>query len=138
MAVYATTEELNAVMHELWTAIANDPEMGPKLLQSKMIAQFHYREPEGRVTVDCSDGNQMKIYTGDCAVKPIVEMFMKSDVAHEFWLGKIGVPVAILTGKIVSKGPVNQALALLPVIKPAFDLYPAIYDKHSSKKVAAK
>ncbi|MBS2000327.1 MAG: hypothetical protein U0103_18440 [Candidatus Obscuribacterales bacterium] len=138
MAVYATTEELNAVMHELWTAVANDPAMGPKLLQSKMIAQFHYREPEGRVTVDCSDGTQMKIYLGDCAVKPIVEMFMKSDVAHEFWLGKIGVPVAILTGKIVSKGPVNQALALLPVIKPAFDLYPEIYNKHCSKQVAAK
>lgn len=138
MPVYATTEELNAVMHELWTAIAQDPDMGPKLLQSKMIAQFHYREPDGRITVDCSNGSEMKIYTGDCAIKPIVEMFMKSDVAHEFWLGKIGVPVAILTGKIVSKGPVNQALALLPVIKPAFDIYPAIYSKHCSKSVAAK
>jgi len=33
MAVYATTEELNAVMHELWTEVDNDPAMGPKLLQ---------------------------------------------------------------------------------------------------------
>lgn len=138
MAVYASTEELNAIMHELWTAIANDAQMGPKLLQSKMIAQFHYREPDGRVTVDCSGGDEIKIYTGDCDIKPIVEMFMKSDVAHEFWLGKVGVPVAILTGKIVSKGPVNQALALLPVIKPAFDLYPDIYSKHSKNAVSAK
>ncbi|CAN5252007.1 hypothetical protein BH10CYA1_BH10CYA1_09910 [soil metagenome] len=138
MPVYATTEELNATMYELWTAISQDSDMGPKLLQSKMIAQFHYREPDGRITVDCSDGIEMKIYTGECSVKPIVEMFMKSDVAHEFWLGKIGVPVAILTGKIVSKGPVNQALALLPVIKPAFEIYPDIYSKHSSNTVAAK
>jgi hypothetical protein len=138
MAIYASTEELDAVMHELWTAIANDPNMGPKLLQSQMIAQFHYREPDGRVTIDCSSGTELNIYTGDCSVKPIVEMFMKSDVAHEFWLGKIGIPVAIMTGKIVSKGPVNQALALLPVIKPAFELYPEIYSKHRSKQVAAK
>jgi SCP-2 sterol transfer family len=138
MAVYASTEQVNAVMYELWTAIANDPNMGPKLLQSKMIAQFHYREPEGKVTIDCSNGTELKIYTGECDVKPIVEMFMKSDVAHEFWLGKIGIPVAIMTGKIVSKGPVNQALALLPVIKPAFDLYPAIYSRHSAQQVAAK
>ncbi len=138
MAVYPSTEVLHAIMHELWTAIANDPDMGPKLLQSKMIAQFHYKEPDGLITVDCSNGTEMKIHTGDCAIKPIVEMFMKSDVAHEFWLGKIGVPVAILTGKIVSKGPVNQALALLPVIKPAFEIYPAIYSKHSSKAVATK
>jgi len=138
MPVYATTEELNAIMHELWTAIGQDPDMGPKLLQSKMIAQFHYREPEGRVTVDCSDGAAMQIHIGECAIKPIVEMFMKSDVAHEFWLGKIAIPVAILTGKIVSKGPVNQALALLPVIKPAFDIYPDIYSKHCPNAVAAK
>jgi hypothetical protein len=138
MPVYATTEELNAIMYELWTAIAHDPQMGPQLLQSKMIVQFHYREPEGRITVDCSDCTEMKIYTGECAIKPIVEMFMKSDVAHEFWLGKIGVPVAILTGKIVSKGPVNQALALLPVIKPAFNIYPDIYSKHCPNAVVAK
>jgi hypothetical protein len=138
MPIYANSEELNAIMHELWTAIGKSADMGPQLLESKMIVQFHYREPDGRITVDCSDGNEMKIYTGDCAVKPVVEMFMKSDVAHEFWLGKISVPVAILTGKIVSKGPVNRALSLLPVIKPAFEIYPDIYNKHAENALAAK
>ncbi len=135
MPVYASSEELNQIMAELWSAIGKTHEMGPQLLQSKMIVQFHYREPDGRITVDCSDSTEMKVYTGDCSIKPIVEMFMKSNVAHEFWLGKISVPVAILTGKIVSKGPVNRALALLPVIKPAFELYPEIYQKHSKKAV---
>jgi hypothetical protein len=138
MPIYANSEELNTIMHELWTAIGKSADMGPQLLESKMIAQFHYREPDGRITVDCSDGEVMKIYTGDCAVKAIVEMFMKSDVAHEFWLGKISVPVAILTGKIVSKGPVNRALSLLPVIRPAFDIYPDIYNKHGKNALAAK
>jgi hypothetical protein len=54
-------------------------------------------------------------------------MSMTADVAHEFWLGKISVPMAILTGKMVAKGPVNKALALLPSIKPAFKIYPDIY-----------
>jgi hypothetical protein len=135
MPVYANSEELDQIMDELWSAIGKSPEMGPQLLQSKMIVQFHYREPDGRITVDCSDGKEMKVNTGDCTIKPIVEMFMKSDVAHEFWLGKISVPVAILTGKIVSKGPVNRALALLPVIKLAFPLYIEIYQKHSKQVV---
>jgi hypothetical protein len=54
-------------------------------------------------------------------------MSMKADVAHEFWLGKVNVPIAILSGKIVSKGPTPQALALLPVVKPAYAIYPAVY-----------
>ena len=45
-----------------------------------------------------------------------------------FGLGKLSVPMAILTGKMIAKGPVNQALALLPAIKPAFAIYPQVYD----------
>jgi hypothetical protein len=60
-------------------------------------------------------------------------MFMKSDVAHEFWLGKINVPVAILSGKIVSKGPVQRALSLLPVVKPAYSMYPEIFEEAQKK-----
>lgn len=138
MPVFANSEELDQIMYELWTSVGADPGMSSQLLQSKMIAQFHYRDPDGRVTVDCSDGEQVKVYTGQCAIKPIVEMFMKSDVAHDFWLGKVSVPLAILSGKIVAKGPVNRALALLPVIKPAFEIYPDIYEKYSKKAPVSK
>ena len=68
-------------------------------------------------------------------VKPIVEMAMKADVAHDFWLGKVNVPFAIVSGKIMARGPVAKALQLLPVIKPAFDIYPNVISQH--KKVMA-
>jgi hypothetical protein len=136
MAVYSNTEELHRVMVDLWTAIKNDPAMSKPLLDSRLTVQFHYREPEGRLTVDCSDGQDMKISAGECTKKPNVEMFMKSDVAHEFWLGKVNVPLALIQGKIVSKGPVNKALALLPAIKPAYSLYPRVI-KENGLKVSA-
>ena len=60
MAVYSNTEELHRVMVDLWTAIKNDPAMAKPLLDSRLTVQFHYREPEGRLTVDCSDGQEMK------------------------------------------------------------------------------
>jgi 2-oxoisovalerate dehydrogenase E1 component len=75
----------------------------------------------------------MVITVGDCNKKPVVEMFMKSSVAHEFWLGKVNVPLALIQGKIVSKGPVNKALALLPAIKPAYGLYPSVIEKNGLK-----
>jgi hypothetical protein len=70
----------------------------------------------------------MKISTGESDRKPMIEMFMKSNMAHEFWLGRVNVPVSILAGKIVSKGPVNKVLALLPVVKPAYAFYLDIYE----------
>jgi hypothetical protein len=78
------------------------------------------------ITIDCSDGKEMKIVGGPGESKPVIEMSMKADVAHEFWMGRVSVPVAILTGKIVSRGPTPKALALLPVIRPAFAVYPDV------------
>ena len=134
MPVFASTDELNDVMERLWDSIKADPGMSEQLLKSKMCVRFYYREPEGRLTVDCTDGQEMKITTGESDLKPDVEMFMKSDVAHDFWLGKVNVPVAILSGKIVSKGPVNKALSLLPVVKPAYAMYPEIFESAKRKK----
>ncbi|MBP9093105.1 hypothetical protein KBI23_18915 [bacterium] len=133
MAVFTDTDELHRVMTDLWAAIKNDKEMAAQLLTSRLIVTFHYREPDGRLTVDCSDGKEMVITVGDCNKKPVVEMFMKSSVAHDFWLGKVNVPLALIQGKIVSKGPVNKALALLPAIKPAYGLYPTVIEKNGLK-----
>ncbi len=126
MQFFANSDELHRVMNELWMRIGRDPDMLEKLLASKLIVQFQYREPEGRVTIDCSDGIEMRVSTGEQLLKPIIEMSMKADVAHQFWLGKVNVPFAIVSGKIVSRGPVQKALTLLPVIKPAFDIYPNV------------
>ena len=128
MPFFSSTEDVQKIMEALWTEIKDCPEISSPLLESRLIVQFHYREPEGRLTIDCSDGMNMIVVWGEYDKKPVVEMFMKSDVAHEFWLGKINVPVYLISGRIVAKGPVNKALALLPAVKPAFKMYPDIFE----------
>lgn len=128
MAVFTSTEELQEVMSLLWTEIKDSGDMAEKLIASKLIVQFRYREPEGLLTIDCSDGETMKIITGPTNIKPMIEMSMKADIAHEFWLGKVNVPMALMMGKIVSRGPTPKALALLPVIKPAYNIYPEVLE----------
>lgn len=133
MSVFTSTDELHEVMEALWTMIRETPDMAEKLIASKLIVQFRYREPEGLMTIDCSDGQEMKIYVGQCQIKPVIEMSMKADIAHDFWLGKVNVPTALMMGKIVSRGPVPKALALLPVIKPAYTIYPKVLDDRAKK-----
>ncbi len=133
MGVYANSDEMWQVLGRLWERIKADPDMSQQLIKSKLVVQFRYRDPEWILTIDCSDGAEMLIIYGPGERKPVIEMSMKSDVAHEFWMGRISVPVAILTGKIVSKGPTPKALALLPVIRPAFPLYPQILEEEGKK-----
>jgi hypothetical protein len=115
-------------MVDLWNQIKSSPDICDKLVASSLIVQFRYREPEGLITIDCGDGKELKIYSGMTDIKPHIEMSMKADIAHDFWLGKVNVPMALMMGKIVSRGPTPKALALLPVIKPAYMLYPKVLE----------
>jgi putative sterol carrier protein len=133
MAYFANTDELNKVMELLWNKIKADPEMSKKLIDAKMVVQFKYRDPDGLLTIDTSNGQDMKIVIGKTEIKPTIEMSMKADIAHEFWLGKVNVPMAIMSGKISSKGPTPKALALLPVIKPAYAMYPEVLQEAGNK-----
>lgn len=126
MPFFNDSDELGTVMKELWVTIADDSKISSPLLDSKLIVRFHYKEPDGQITIDCSDGENMVIEWGDCVKQPVVEMFMQADVAHKFWMGEVNVPMYLLNGKMVAKGPVNKALALLPAIKPAFKKYPSV------------
>lgn len=138
MAVFASSDELIRVMRNLWGRIKADKTMHDQLVKSRLSIQFRYREPEATVTVDCSDGENFQVIEGDFPGKPVIEMSMKSDVAHDFWMGRVSIPVAILTGKIVSKGPTPKALALLPVIRPAFDFYPEVLAEAGKSSLAKK
>lgn len=136
MPVFSNTDELYNVMHKLWTYIKSDESMSKQLLASRLIVRFHYEEPDGWLTVDGSDGVEIRFHFGDCDLEPNVEMFMKSDVAHNFWSGKEPPAVALMHGKIKSRGPVHKALALLPVVKPAFQVYPSMVEDIASKRTA--
>jgi hypothetical protein len=133
MSVFTSSDELHQIMEELWHQIKSTPDMSQKLIDSRLIVQFRYREPEGLMTIDCADGKEMRIYVGQTDIKPVIEMSMKADIAHEFWLGKVNVPMALMMGKIVSRGPTPKALALLPVIKPAYQIYPQVLEIRGKK-----
>lgn len=138
MAVFASSEELLTILTKLWERIRENQDLSQKLTETKMIIQFKYRDPDGMLTIDCSDGKDLKIVTGPTNVKPQIEMSMKADVAHEFWMGRVNVPMAVMTGKIASKGPTPKALAMLPVIKPAYQMYPEVLKQEGKDHLLKK
>ena len=51
-------------------------------------------------------------------------MFMEADFAHKFWHGKVNLVSALTRRQVKAKGNVPKTLKLLPILNPAYVLYP--------------
>ncbi|PKQ28730.1 MAG: hypothetical protein CVT63_01350 [Candidatus Anoxymicrobium japonicum] len=111
---------------ELFLRLADDPVTREKALASNLVVHFIYSDPDGEVWVDCS-GDEMLLLPGSQNFSNAdATLRMSLDVAHKFWLGKLNLIKALTIGDIESEGSVPKLLKLLPVIKPAFKIYPEI------------
>lgn len=123
MGIFQSSDQLKDVLGGFFENLAAHPEVGPKLLASKLILKFSYREPDLSITIDLT-GETLLLTFNDDEKKPIVEMSMKADTAHKFWLGQLNLVIALARREMVAKGPIPKILKLLPIIKPAYKIYP--------------
>lgn len=122
MTIFKDTENLYQVLGGFFDVLGGDPEIGKKLLDSKLKIQFNYKDPEATIAVDLSQG-AVTVLRGPKDFKPDVEMNMKADVAHKFWQGNVNLVVALARREITAKGSIPKILKLLPIIKPAYTMY---------------
>ena len=123
MGVFESSGRLKEVLGGFLSFLLEQPEMGGKLLASKMILKFNYSDPDLAITVDLT-GEKGVLTFNDVEKKPEVEMTMKADLAHRFWFGRVNLVISLARREMVAKGPITKILKLLPVIKPAYALYP--------------
>lgn len=132
MAYFSSSEKLQDILQNFFKLLANDANIGPKLKTSNLIVKFNYTEPALSLTIDCTQ-EPIQILANDTTLKPEVEMTMKADTAHKFWFGKVNLVIALTRREITAKGSIPKVLKLLPVIKPAYALYPKyIQEKDAS------
>lgn len=128
MQTFKNSEELKEVLGGFFGELSADPVIRQKLLESKLIIKFKYKLPSLSITADCSNSDVV-ITFDDETKKPIVEMDMNADIAHRFWLGKVNLVVALGRRQMVARGPIPKILKLLPVVKPAYKMYPLYLKK---------
>jgi len=76
------------------------------------------------MTIDAR-GDEVRIYRGaEFSGQPEVTMRMSADFAHAFWHGQVNLVSALTRRQVVAKGNVPKTLKLLPILKPAYALYP--------------
>lgn len=136
--VFADADNLYQVLGGFYEALKVNPDIGKPLKDSNLCVQFAYRNPQATITIDAR-GDEVEIYLGDSFEgKPEVTMTMNADIAHYFWHGKVNLVSAITRRQIVAKGNVPKTIKLLPILKPAFELYPDFLRQHGlAEKVVA-
>jgi pyruvate/2-oxoglutarate/acetoin dehydrogenase E1 component/TPP-dependent pyruvate/acetoin dehydrogenase alpha subunit len=125
MSIFRDTDHLYQVLRAFFQRVADDPAIAPRLREGDLVVRFRYTNPPGTITVDL---RQVPILftVGDSDLEPDVELIQSADLAHRFWLGRVNVMQAIATRRLIARGSVPKALALLPALKPAYDLYPQV------------
>ena len=129
MAVFEDVKKFEEVLGVFFNLLANTPLVADKLLKSDLIIRFNYTDPDCILVIDCS-GDKIDVRPGDTETKAIVEMKMKTDIAHKFWYGKVNLTMALTRRQMVAKGPVPKILKLLPAIKPTYAMYPKYLDEN--------
>ncbi|MEW5945738.1 MAG: SCP2 sterol-binding domain-containing protein [bacterium] len=122
MGIFRDTEHFYQVLEPFFNRLKDDPEIGPKVMASGLVIKFIYTEPDAVLTIDCPG---TRVIAGENDLKPDVEMSMKADTAHRFWLGNLNLMVALTKREMIAKGPIAKIMKLLPIIKNSYDMYKA-------------
>jgi hypothetical protein len=126
VAVFQSAEEIYQFVGGIFEESCADPVVGEEFAQSGVVLKLHYTDPAAVFTVDMPN---KKVIYGPDGPKPSVEMFMKADVAHSFWLGKVNVSMALAKGQMRAKGAIPKILKLVPIAKKLFPKYLELLEK---------
>lgn len=128
MAVFENTEKMYTVLGSLFNTLVTNPTVGPKFVEANIIIKFNIDNPTGELWL--TPDNNGSVVCGPSSHTPTIEMTLSGDTCHRFWLQEVAMPVALAKGLIKAKGPLPKVLKLLPLLKPAFEAYPAIAKQH--------
>jgi hypothetical protein len=128
---YKDADQLYEIYGYFMEKILTDPKIGPKMGKAGIVIKFIYTDPDTEITIDLKnpptkEGYYGNYYLGPCDVKEDVWSKQAADFSHSFWHGHENPIAAVSRGKVKQGGKVTAMLKLLPVVRPAFGLFPVV------------
>jgi len=121
--VFKNSEMVYDIIGGFFQLLKDHEKIGPELVKTGLCIRFIYKNPSAMITIDAT-GDELQVHLGDCDLQPEVTMSMSADFAHLFWHGKANLVSALTRRLVKAKGNVPKTIKLLPVLNPAFELYP--------------
>ena len=131
---YEDADQLYEIYGRFMEKILTDPKIGPKMSKSGIIINFIYTDPDSEITIDLrnppqKEGYYGSYYLGPCDIEADVWSRQAADFSHRFWHGRENPIAAVTKGKIKQGGKVTAMLRLLPVVRPAFGVFPVVLEE---------
>jgi putative sterol carrier protein len=105
----------------IFEAAFDDPEIGPKLVDTGLVVAFDFTDPDAVVVVDMPNKAVSDGQGGASA--PSATMAMTADIGNAYWQGKVNLPLAMAKRKVRVDGNVASLLKLAPLGKKLYAGY---------------
>jgi hypothetical protein len=131
---YKSADELFQIYGYFLDRLLKDSKVGAKMARAAVVIKFIYTDPDCEITIDLKNppakpGYYGTFYLGPCDVKEDVWSEQSADHSHRFWHGYDNPIASVAKGKVKQGGDVMAMLRLLPVVKPAFKMFPMILEE---------
>ncbi len=128
---YRDADHLYEIYGYFLDRVLKDEKIGPKMSKAGIIIKFIYTDPDCEITIDLKNKPEKEGYYGNfvlgpCDIKEDVWSKQPADHSHRFWHGLENPIAGVTKGIIKQGGKISAMLKLLPVVRPAFKLYPVI------------
>ncbi len=130
---YRDVDHIYEIYGYFLNRVLTHDKIGPKMAKAKIIIKFIYTEPDCEITIDLKnpprEGYYGSYYLGPCDLKEDAWSKQSADHSHRFWHGLENPIAAITRGKVKQGGKVTAMLKLLPVVRPAFKMFPIVLEE---------
>jgi len=131
---YRDVDHLFEIYGYFLERILTHEKIGPKMAKAGIIIKFIYTDPDCEITIDLKNppskpGHYGSFYLGPCEIKEDVWSKQSADHSHRFWHGLENPIASVAKGKVKQGGNVIKMLKLLPVVKPAFRMFPVVLEE---------
>jgi putative sterol carrier protein len=118
---FADAAEVRNYIGGIFETAFNDPEIGPKLVDTGLVVAFDFTEPDAVVVIDMAN---KAVHDGaNGSPEPIATMAMTAETGNAYWQGKVNLPLAMAKKKIRVDGNVASLLKLAPLGKKLYPSY---------------
>jgi hypothetical protein len=120
MTGFASADEMHHYIGGIFEDALADDDLGGKLAGTGLVLRMHCTEPDSELIIDFP--NKI-VHRGADGPTPDATMTMTTDIANQYWQGKVNLPFAMARGKVKVDGTVVKLLQLAPLSKRLFPVY---------------
>ncbi|MCV7221732.1 SCP2 sterol-binding domain-containing protein [Mycolicibacterium elephantis] len=118
---FANSAEVTRYIGGIFETAFEDPEIGPKLVDTGLVVAFNFTDPEAVVVIDMANKSVREGLEGGAA--PTATMSMAAETGSAYWQGKVNLPLAMAKRKIKVEGDMGSLLKLAPLGKKLYPVY---------------